>query len=43
MAQFIGAVVFVVGAEDLIEHLEQVLIILMDAGQGSVIGFKAVF
>ena len=32
MAQFIHAVVLIVGAEDLIEHLQQVLVILMDAG-----------
>lgn len=43
MAQLIGAVVLIVGAKDLIEHLEQVLVILMDAGQSRVIGSEAAF
>ena len=43
MAELIGAVVLIVSAEDLVAHLQQALIILMDAEQGMVIGLKTVF
>ena len=43
MAKFIGAVILIVGAKNLIEHLEQVLIILMDVGQSRIIGSEAAF
>ena len=40
MAELIGAVVLIVGAEDLAEHLEQVFIIFMDAELSRAIGLE---
>ena len=42
MAELISTVILIAGTKDLVEHLEQVLIVLMDAEQGRIIGFEAV-
>ena len=43
MAQFIGAVVFVVSAEDLVGHLKQVLAIRMDAERCRIVCLEIAF
>ena len=43
MAEFVCAVVFVISAENLVDHLQQVLIILMDAERSGIIGFEVLF
>ena len=43
MAELIGTVVLVVSTEYLVNHLQQIFIILMDAEQGSIVGLKCIF
>lgn len=43
MNQFIGAVIFKVGAEDLMDYLPEVLIILAEVVLCSIIGLKQGF
>ncbi len=43
MAKFIGAVVLIISAKDLADHLQQIFVILVDTEQGMVIGFEIIF
>lgn len=43
MTKFIGAVVLIIIAEDLVDHLQQVFVILVDTEQGRIIGFETIF
>lgn len=43
MAEFIGTIILIISAEDLIDHLQQVFVILVDTEQGGGIGFETIF
>ena len=42
LAQFIGTVVLIVCAEDLVDHLQEILVIRMDTEHGCIVGLEAV-